>query len=162
VVITFRGAFYGGLSIALCIGLYLSWLWRPERQVRLHALNFFHAIENKNWETVADFIAGDYQDQWGDDRTRVLERLHEGFQYIRAPRIMASDPSVEVQTQHAVWSGKVMLYSSDADVMEVLDQHVNALHTPFALEWRRFSRNPWDWKLTRVSNPGIEIPANAF
>ncbi|PYI81955.1 MAG: hypothetical protein DMF05_01060 [Verrucomicrobia bacterium] len=54
--ITLRGAIIGGLAVALCNGLYLLWLWRPEHQVRLHTEHFFHAIDSRNWEGVADFL----------------------------------------------------------------------------------------------------------
>ena len=130
--------------------------------MKRHTENFFHAIEHKNWEAASDFIATDYQDQWGDDRVRVLERLREGFRYVRGPRIIASNPSVQVETQRAVWSGKITLYSSDGDVMEVLDQRVNSLQSPFELEWHHLSGKPWDWKLARVSNPAFELPADAY
>ena len=161
-VISFRGGFYGGLAIALCLGLWLIWLWQPERQVKRHTENFFHAIEHKNWEAASDFIATDYQDQWGDDRVRVLERLREGFRYVRGPRITASNPNVEIESPRAVWRGKITLYSSDDDVMEVFDQRVNSLPSPFELEWHHLSGTPWDWKLARVSNPAFEIPADVY
>ncbi len=160
--ISFRGGFYGGWAIALCIGLYLIWLWQPERQARRHTENLFRAIERKSWEAVADFIGSDYQDQWGDDRARVLERLREGFRYVRGARIIPSNPSVQVEGQRAVWTGKITLYSSDDEVMETLDQRVNSLAAPFTLEWHRLSRKPWDWKLARVSNPAFEIPAEIY
>jgi hypothetical protein len=162
VVISFRGGFYGGLALALCIGLYLIWLWQPERQVRRHTENFLHAIERKNWDAVADFISNEYEDQWGDDRTRVLERLREGLRYVRSPRIVASNPSVQLEAERAIWISKIMLSSSDDEVMTLLDERVNSLPTPFKLEWRRLSRKPWDWKLTRVSNPAFEIPADTY
>jgi hypothetical protein len=162
VVISFRGSSYGGAAIALCVGLYLVWLWQPVQQVRRHTENFFHAIEHKNWDAAADFIAADYQDQWGNDHQRVLERLREGFRYVRGSRIITSNASVQVETQRAVWSGKIALYSSDDDVMEVLDQRVNSLQSPFKLEWHHFSARPWDWKLVRVSNPAFEIPADFY
>ena len=158
-VVSFRGGFYGGLAIALFIGLYLVWLWQPERQVRRHTENFFHAIEHKNWETAADFIAVDYQDQWGDDRARVVERLREGFRYVRGLRIIASNPSIRVENRRGVWSCKITLYSSDNDVMEILDERVNKLPTPFELEWLRTPEKPRDWKLVRASNPAFEVPA---
>jgi hypothetical protein len=78
-MISFRKGFCGGLVIALCGGPYLIWLWQPERQVMRRTENFFQAIEHKNWDAVVDFVAADYQDQWGDNRVRVLERLREGF-----------------------------------------------------------------------------------
>jgi hypothetical protein len=75
---------------------------------------------------------------------------------------MAIDPAVQVDARRAVWIGKIALYSSDDGVMEVLDQRVNKLPTPFELEWHRFSGKPWDWKLVRVSNSGFEIPADMY
>ena len=161
-MISFREGFCGGLVIALCAGVYLIWLWQPERQVRRHTENFFRAIERKNWDAAANFVAADYQDQWGDNRVRVLERLREGFRYVRGPRIIASNPSVQIASPRAVWRGKIALYSSDDDVMEVLDQRVNSLPSPFELEWHHLSGTPWDWKLARVSNPAFEIPADLY
>ena len=160
--ISFREGFCGGLVIALCAGVYLIWLWQPERQVRRHTENFFRAIERKNWDAAADFVAADYQDQWGDNRVRVLERLRKGFRYVRGPRIIASNPSVQVENPRAVWRGKIALYSSDDDVMEVLDQRVNSLPSSFELEWHHLSSTPWDWKLAGVSNPAFEIPADVY
>ena len=160
--ISFRGGFYIGLALALCIGLYLIWLWRPERQVRRHTENFFHAIEHKDWLAVANFIGSDYHDQWGDDRARVVERMREGFRYVRAPRIVASNPRVQVETRRAVWISKIVLYSADDDAMDLLDERVNSLATPFELEWHRLSGKPWDWKLARVSNSAFEIPVDIY
>jgi hypothetical protein len=159
VAITFRGAFIGGLTIALCIGLCLVWLWRSEHQVRLHTEHFFRAVDGRNWETVADFVADDYQDQWGDDRARLLERLREGFRWVRGSSITAPSVLVQVETSRAVWIGRIIVYSSDGGVMQVLDERVNTLSTPFELEWHHVSRKPWDWKLVRVSNPTFQIPA---
>ena len=160
--ITLRGAFIGGTALLVSIGVYLFWLWRPEHQVRLHTENFFHAIDGRNWETVADFIGGDYHDQWDNDRARLLERMREGFRWVRGSRITAANPSVQVETSRAIWVGKIVVYSSDEGVMEVLDERVNKLPAPFEFEWRRISGKPWDWKLVRVSNPVFQIPADVY
>jgi hypothetical protein len=162
VTITVRGALISGSALAVCIGLYLIWLWGPAHQVRLHTENFFHAIEHRDWETVADFIGNDYQDQWGDDRARVLERMREGFRWVRGARIIGYNPIMTVETRRAIWIGKITLYSSDDGVMELLDERVNKLPTPFELEWHRLSGKPWDWKLVRVSNSAFEIPADVY
>ena len=158
--ISLRGAFLGALAVALSLGLYLLWLWRPEHQVRLHTENFFHAIDGRNWEAVNGFIGDDYQDQWDNDRTRLLERMREGFRWVRGSRITAPNAAVQIGTPGAIWVGKVDVYSSDDGVMEVLDERVNRLPSPFELEWRRVSGKPWDWRLVRVSNPAFQIPAD--
>ncbi len=160
--ITFRGAFIGGTALAVSIGVYLIWLWRPEHQVRLHTENFFHAIDGRNWETVAGFVGKDYHDQWDDDRTRLLERMREGFRWVRGSRITAANSSVRVETPRAIWIGKIAVYSSDEGVMEVLDERVNKLPAPFEFEWRRVSGKPWDWKLVQVSNPSFQIPEDVY
>jgi hypothetical protein len=161
VTITFRGGFYGGLVLAVSIGLYLFWLWRPEHQVRLHTENFFRAIDHRNWDAVAEFIGNDYQDQWGDDRVRVVDRMREGFRWVRGSRIIGSNSNVQMEAGRGVWIGKITVYSSDDGVMGVLDDRVNKLPTPFQLEWL-LSGKPWDWKLVRVSNSAFEIPADLY
>jgi len=119
-------------------------------------------IEHRNWEAVSGFIGTDYQDQWGDDRARVLERMREGLRWVRGSRIIPSNMSVNAEGRRAVWIGKIVVYSTDDLVMELLDQRVNKLPTPFELEWHRISGKPWDWRLVRVSNSGFEIPADVY
>jgi hypothetical protein len=157
---SFRGGFYGGLIAAILFGLFLIWLWRPERQVRRHAENFLHTIEHKSWTSAADFIGSDYHDQWGDNRARVLERMREGFRYVRGVRIKASKPTVRIENRRAIWSGKIMIDGAEGDGLALLKERVNSLPTPFELEWRRVSAKPWDWKLVHVSNSTLEIPAD--
>lgn len=120
----------------------------------------FALLNAKTGRAIADFIANDYQDQWGDDRARVLERLREGLRYVRGARITASNPSVQIEAQHVVWSGKLTLYSTDGDVMEILDRRINSLPAPFKLEWHHLSGKAWDWKLVRVDNSAFEIPTD--
>jgi len=162
VTITLRGAIIGILAIAVCGGLYLLWLWRPEHQIRLHTEHFFHAIDGRKWETVAEFVGNDYRDQWDQDRTRLLERLREGFRWVRGSAITAPNAAVQVETARAIWIGKINVYSSDDGVLQFLDERVNRLPAPFELEWHHVSRKPWDWKLVRVSNRAFEVPADVY
>jgi hypothetical protein len=160
VTIIFRRGFIAGICLLVSVGVYLFWLYRPEHQVRLHTENFLRGIDGRNWELVASFIADDYHDQWNNDRIRLVERMREGFRWVHDTRITAPNAAVQVDMPHAMWIGKITLYSSDDGVMEVLDERINKLPTPFELEWRRFSGKPWDWKLARVTNRRFEIPAD--
>ena len=145
----------------ISVGIYLVWLWRPEHQVRLHTDHFFRAIDRRNWDTVADFIGDGYRDQWENDRTRLLERMRDGFRWVRGSRITAPDAAVQVEMSRAIWIGKINVYSDDDGVMQLLDERVNKLPTPFQLEWYRISGKPWDWKLARATNPAFQISADA-
>jgi hypothetical protein len=155
--ISLRGAFYGGLAAAACIGLFLLSLWRPEREIKRHTENLLHAIEHKDWTATGSFIAGDYYDQWNDDRARVLERMHEGFRYVRSLKTSSFSVSVQVHQRDAQWSGRIWINGDQNEVMEFLKEKINSLPTPFELEWHRVSRKPWDWKLVGVRNSGLEI-----
>jgi hypothetical protein len=141
VTITFRGAFVAGTALLVPVVVYFFWLWRPEHQVRLHTEHFFHAIDGRNWESVADFIGEDYRDEWDHDRARLLERMREGFRLVRGSRITAPDTAVRVETPRAIWIGKINVYSSDDGVMQSLDERVNRLPAPFELEWRHAQEN---------------------
>ena len=158
--IWFRNGFYRGLSIAVLIGLFLFRLWQPERQIRCHTENLFHAIEYKNWEKMADFIGNDYQDQWGHDHARVIERSREVFLYLRRVQIGSSSVTVRIDNHRAQWSGKIIIEADQNEVAALVKERVNSLTTPFELEWTRLSAKPWDWKLSRVTNASLEIPVD--
>jgi len=157
--ISFREAFYGGLIVALVVGLFLVWLWRPERQLQRHSENLFRAVEKRDWARFASFIAGDYQDQWGNDHALVLARTREVFRYVRTARLTAANPTLWVVNQSGYWKAKIVINGDNGEVMTAIKERVNPLGSPFQLEWRRVSGKPWEWKLIRVSNPELQIPS---
>ena len=157
--ISLRDGFYVGLGLALLVGLFAIWLWQPERQVSRHAENLLGKIGERNWTAAADFIGDDYNDQWGEDRSLVIARLREVFRYVRDLRINAADPVVSIKDRRGIWRGKITIQGDNSEVSLFLKERVNSLATPFELEWRQLSVKPWDWKLVRVSNPDLEIPA---
>jgi hypothetical protein len=156
----FRDGFYFGLGLALFVGLFLIWLWQPERQINRHTENLLGKIERKDWAGVADFLATDYADQWGDDRALVLARMRQGLGYVRAIRINALDPVVNVDNRRGVWRAKITIVGGGGELVAFIKERVNSLATPFELEWRHPSGKPWDWKLASVRNRDLEIPAS--
>src|SRR5256885_3933603 len=157
--IDFRIGFFVGIAAALAIGVYCYELWQQERQVLRHGENLFHRIEDKDWSAVAEMIATDYEDQWNNDRARVLERIRLVSSYGRHFRINATDIECKIDNGIGAWRGKVQIESDDAELMTALKDRVNSLAAPFQLEWRHGSHKPWDWKLVRVSHPALDLPA---
>ena len=154
----FREGFYGGLSLALLIGLFLLWLWRPEHQVTLHSDHLLSAIEHKNWSRFASFLDSDYKDQWGNDRSLVLERTREVFGYVRDVHIIKKSPQVRTAGATGYWRAEIVIESDSGEMMTLVKERVNQLKTPFELQWHRVSGKPWDWKLVRVANEELQIP----
>jgi len=150
--------FYTGVSVALLAGVFLIWLWQPERQVRYHSEHLLRAIENKNWARVGDFIAPDYQDQWGNSRALLLERTREVLRYLRGLRIESSDVNLRIESARGVWIANIKINADASELAAMVKEQVNALPAPFELEWRRGSNKPWDWKLVRVANASLQLP----
>ena len=111
---------------------------------------------------MAEFLSSDYHDQWGHDRTQVLERAREVFRFLRDLRIHSSRVIVTIDGRNAYWKSKIDISAKEGEFSEAIRRRVNSLTDHFILEWRRASGKPWDWKLTRVSNPGLEIPEEGY
>ena len=154
--LSFRNGVYAGLIVALIVGVFLIRLWQPERQVDLHSKHLCAHIEKKNWTRVGEFIAADYQDQWGHDRTLVLERLREVLRALSNARIEAASPIVRAESGRGQWIAKITIEGT-GEYAELIKARVNSLDAPFELEWRQGPTWPWDWKLVAVRNPALEI-----
>jgi hypothetical protein len=115
---------------------------------------------HKDWPRFAGFIADNYQDQWANNRTLVLDRTREVFRYVRSPRITAIAPNVRLEDRTGYWRAGILIDGDDNEVMAAIKNRINTLGTPFELEWRRMSAKPWDWKLVRVRNESLEIPSD--
>ena len=156
---SFRNGFYAGAVLTLAAAAYLFQLWQPERQVKLHSLHLVHALEERDWDATAGFLDPDYRDQWGHDRTQVLERLRAVMHYARNLRLRANPSWVELSADQGEWHARITVEGDEGEVNTMIEQHVNAVAEPFVLQWRRRSWKPWDWKLVRVSNSEFQLPA---
>lgn len=154
----FRDGFYAGVALALLLSVYLMRLWSAEHQIRLHSENLLSALENKNWSKFTTFIGDDYRDQWEQDHALVAERTREVFRYVRGLHLVPSPALVQTGDGKGTWQARITL-EGGGELESMIKERVNALPTPFTLEWRKRSWKPWDWKLVRVSNPELEIPA---
>jgi len=157
--VDFRTGLFVGLGATLTIGLYCLWLWQPQRQIDRHTESLFYKIEQKNWAGVAGLLGAEYADQWGNDRGLVLERMRLVFGYGRHLHLHVIDANCSIDNGVGLWRGRIAIDSDDAELVTVLKERVNSLTTPFELQWRQVSRKPWDWKLVRVDNTQLEIPA---
>lgn len=159
---TFRNGLYAGLLLALLLGLYLYQLWQPARQVQLHSEHLASALEEQHWAEVEEFLAANYEDQWGHDRPLVVSRLRAVLGYARNLTLEISQPTTIAFRGAGKWTARVQVNADENEVSAFIKGYVNKLEDPFELHWRQESWKPWDWRLTRVSNPALELPAGAF
>lgn len=153
---TFRIGFYVGLGLTAIWGVYLALLWQPERQIELHSLHLIEKIENHDWKPVGNFVGPDYQDRWGNDRARLLERLREVFRVLRNARIEKTSATIRAAEGRGYWTAKITIKNS-GEYADYIESRVNSLDAPFEFEWKRGAW-PWNWTLVSVRNSALEIP----
>ena len=160
--VSFRNGFCAGIVLALIIGGWLFWLWQPEHQVRLHNEHLLAAVEAKDWSKLGELVDASYQDQWGNDRSLLLTRLREILSYARHLRIDALGVGVRRADHAAECSARITIGADTNELTTFIKDRVNPLESPFVFKWRHGSSKPWDWKLTRVSNEALELPASFY
>lgn len=154
-----RRGFYFIAIGALGLGFFLIHLWQPEFQVRKHSEHVMNALTAKDWKKFATFIGTDYSDQWGNNRSAVLERTRGIFGYAGNTRVRAIEPDIRVEDRTAYWRALIVIEGGENnEIATEMRRRVNELRTRFELEWHRMSNKPWDWRLVKVRNPGLLLP----
>lgn len=104
-----------------------------------------------------NFIAADYHDDWGDDRTRLLNRLRLVGRFFFDLTITVSQADAVADSSTGTWQARLQLTGRGEAAGEITAR-VNSLTTPFKLSWRQKNWKPWDWQLVKVTNGSLEIP----
>lgn len=160
--ISFRNGFYAGVIVSIALGIYLFFLWQPRRQVQLHSEHLLHAVEKKKWSATEKFMSENYHDQWMQDRGAALSRLREVVRYMPNLRLQRQELLVHAADGRGEWRGRITVEADANEVSAFVKERVNALRTPFELQWQQQSGKPWDWKLVRARNADLKISAEAF
>ena len=154
---SFKNGFFAGLLLAFVVALWLTRLWGAENQVRLHSEHLLREVETHDWSAVADFLAADYHDDWGNDRAQLIVRLRLVSRLISSLTIAASNTDTRVRPPKGLWRAHLSLGGKGEAAPEITAR-VNRLTTSFEFDWRLESWRPWDWKLVGVRNSSLELP----
>jgi len=141
------------------LAIFLVVLWSPERQVRLHQEHLLAAVSDKNWARVASFIAEDYSDRWGHDKAFVLQAAREVFAQFFALELSMENPVLNVRDVSGEVSARLIAKGSGGPFAQMAIDRLQSLPEPFTFRWQKRGWKPWDWTLTRVNHPTLEVPA---
>jgi hypothetical protein len=147
----------GGLAAGLGIVLFLSVLWQPERQVRLHQRHFLEAVENRNWDRIARFTADNYSDRWGHDKTFLLTRGQEVFRHFVFLTIQTEERGLSLENGVGTVTERMKFVGNGSPLVPMITDQVNGLSQPFTFRWQARSWKPWDWQLLEVNQPQLVI-----
>lgn len=138
----------------LALGLWLAWLWQPERQVRRHTETFIRSVENRNWGKVERLLAQDYTDRWNHDKAFVVGSLREVFRNFIFVDIEYDVTSANATNGRAI--ARVQISGQGGPIAQFVVSKVNSLGAPFSFTWRKSGSWPWQWELISVDHPTLE------
>jgi hypothetical protein len=141
--------------------LWLLWLWQPERQVRLHTTHFLKKVERRNWEAAGAFLADDFTDRWGHNKTSALQDAREVLGTFVFLAIENRSGKIERQGPEATAYAMVKISGQGGPISEQVMEMVNTLHEPFSFIWRRVGTAPWNWQLVRIDQSELNIEASS-
>ena len=110
----------------------------------------------------ATFLDPSYTDQWGHDRNTLLARLRQVLPYARHLRLHPEQVRIVAARDAGEWRARITLEADPNEVSTIIRERVNSLEEPFTLQWSQVSWKPWDWRLVRVTNPGLDISEGSF
>ena len=141
----------------MALALFSAWLWRPERQVRLHTSHLLAAVEGRRWARVENFIADSYSDRWGHDKEFVLQGSKEVFGQFIFLTIQSETLSSSISGSLGTTSRRLKISGSGSPIAQMAMERVNQLREPFVFTWQQRSWKPWDWRLIRFDQPELDI-----
>ena len=124
---TFKISFFTAALLAAIVGIWLAQLWQAEKQVRLHTEHFVREIADRDWSGAGDFLAADYHDDWGHDRTEILNRLHLVLRQFTSLTIDAPNPQVSANPPAGWWSAKVRIEGKGSEFAPEVVDRVNSV-----------------------------------
>jgi len=148
------------IVLAALLGLALSaaWLWRPERQVRLHTAHLLKAVEGRQWKKVDSFVADNYSDRWSHDKGFVMRASTEVFGQFLFLSIPGQTLQCDISGSTGLTRDRIKITGSGGPIAQIVMETVNRIQAPFVFTWERKSWKPWDWRLIRIDQPELEIP----
>jgi hypothetical protein len=132
-------------------------LWQPERQVLRHNEHLLKAASSRNWTRVAEFIDEKYGDRWGHDKSSALSDSREILGQFFVLDLVGESSECRADGAIGTVSSRLKMTGKGSPLAEAAMEEVNALKNPFTFQWTRQSWKPWDWKLTRVDNPDLNL-----
>lgn len=143
--------------MALGGAVWLLSAWQPERQVRRHTERFIAAVEGRNWKRLAEITSDDYSDRWGHDKRVMIDRTREVFAQFFALEIEAREISVVEGDGLGTASARLTVRGSGGPLAQLAIERAAALREPFVFTWQQRSGKPWDWVLTRIEQPELDL-----
>lgn len=147
-----------GVGVLAIAASALAWWAQEERQIPRAQARLLSSIEDRDFAALEKMIAADFRDAWRHDKRWVMENCREIFGQFAMLTLERDGGRPVPGTGVRSYSEKLRIRGFGGPFAMAVRGTVNGLREPFVTEWRQRSWKPWDWELTSVSHPTLELP----
>lgn len=145
-------------SLLLILLLWLGW-WlfgrSAESQIRSAQSALQTAVENRDWDDVADFLSPDYTDSYSHTRESAIQ---DGRKYLGAFFVLSiktEQTTIRAATKQGMVQTQIRLEGTGAGYSQAVLGAVNQIQEPWVFHWTKTGLWPWTWQVTMIHNDQI-------
>ncbi len=146
------------VALILIAGLWFAW-WAfgrsPEAQVRAAQAKLIKAVEDRDWEEVADFFAPSYTDAYSHTRESAIvdgKKYLSGFFTLD---IKTEQMTIQAAKDQGMVKTMLKLEGNGIGYSQLVLGHVNQLTEPWVFHWNKAGAWPWDWQVNMIHNDQV-------
>jgi hypothetical protein len=148
-------------QLAALVAWLLSQGLTAESQVRHRAEGFRRALAEGRSAKAWHMVSADYRDQWSMDRDQIGSALRDVSRQFLTLRVEWVDPRYEAAPDGGMALTTVprLEGKSLTPIGEMMLSTARQLEQPFTFHWKKEGWWPWTWRIVKITNPALEIPA---
>lgn len=140
-------------ALVLVALLWVAW-WvfgrSPEAQVRAAQAALIEAVEDRDWDDLAELLAENYTDAYGHTRESAIQDGRKFLSGFYTLTLKTEQTIIQAVKGQGVVKMQIRLEGNGAGYSQMVLGHVNQLTGPWTFHWSNPGRWPWDWQVTMV------------
>lgn len=147
------------LALLLIAALWFAW-WvfgrSPEAQVRAAQAALIKAVEERDWEEVAEYLAPNYTDAYQHTRETALQDGKKFLGGFFTLTFKTDAMTVQAAKGQGMVKSVIRLEGNGIGYSQPVLGYANQLTQPWVFHWSNPGRWPWDWQVTLIHNDQVQ------
>lgn len=143
------------LAAAGWVGRYL-FIQSPEEQLQRAQTRMVQAVEKRDWSALKAMTAEEYADDFGFNRDTAMKTAQDLLGGYFSLTVKAKITELSGEARKGFVRTTIQLEGTGTPVSQMVTSRVNATHEPWVFHWVKKGRWPWNWKLVKVENEGMQ------
>lgn len=151
------------LLVTLILSVWAAW-WcfgrGAEAEVLAAQTAFLKKVEKRDWAAVKLRLASDYRDAYGHDRDSAVAAATEVLAGFLMLEVRAGEPVIQAGEAESRVDALIRMEGNGLGFSSVIVGRVNQMRAPWVFLWRKDGPWPWSWKITRIHQDELRLPAD--